>query len=96
MADGPCGCVFMWHGHELWVEAKRLEQGGKQRRWMGPVAPYAPWADGRESEYIGGTRHLPPELEPHREETLKDLYEALRVYRISGVFFKVHEFRFNV
>jgi hypothetical protein len=46
-STGLCGWVFMWHGHELWVEAKWLVQGGG-KRWtsMGPVAPHEPWADG--------------------------------------------------
>ncbi|MDR3158043.1 MAG: hypothetical protein LBU11_03325 [Zoogloeaceae bacterium] len=28
---GLCGWVFMWHGHELWVEARELARGGESK-----------------------------------------------------------------
>jgi hypothetical protein len=41
---------------------------------------------GEEFRMLGERRHLPPELEPQREEILKDLHDALLAYRTSGVF----------
>jgi hypothetical protein len=34
---------------------------------------------------LGGRRRLPPELEPQREEILKDLYDALLAHKDWGV-----------
>jgi hypothetical protein len=36
---------------------------------------------------LGERRHPPPELESHREEILKDLYDALLAYRTFGGLF---------
>jgi hypothetical protein len=90
---GLYGWVFMWHGHELWVEAKWLERGGESRgHGWGKLRLTSLELMGGEIRVLGGTRHLPPELMPQREEILKDLHEALRVYRRSGVFSKFTSF----
>jgi hypothetical protein len=75
---GLYGWVFMWHGHELWVETMRvitqLEDGGTG--W--PVWRLTKLGlMGGELRALGKARHLPPELVPHREEILKDFHDAL-------------------
>jgi hypothetical protein len=90
---GLCGWVFMWHGHELWGEATRLAGGGESRgHGWGHLRLTSLELMDKEIRTLGGTRRLPPELMPHREEILKDLYEALRVYKVSGIFSKYTRF----
>jgi hypothetical protein len=43
---------------------------------------------GNDVRSLGDPGRLPPELMPHRDEILKDLYDALLVYRVSGIFSK--------
>jgi hypothetical protein len=84
---GLYGWVFMWHGHELWVETKELARGGESNApgWSRKRVTRLDRM-GEELRMLGVRRHLPPELEPHREEILKDLYDALLAYRTFGVF----------
>lgn len=80
------GWVFMWHGHELWVEMKELECYAENE---GPCRITRQITSlglmGERVGLLGRTRHMPPELAPRREEILKDLYDALLAYRTSGI-----------
>jgi hypothetical protein len=80
---GLSGWFFFWRGHELWVELEIVEGKGK---YGGPG-----WARfllsklclmSEKSNWMGRSlkRELPSELKPHREEILKDLYDALVAY----------------
>jgi hypothetical protein len=83
---GLCGWVFMWHGHELWVEGKWLARGGESggHRW-GQLRLTSLGLMGERVGMLGRTRCLPPELAPQREEILKDLYDALLAYKGFGI-----------
>jgi hypothetical protein len=86
---GLYGWVFLWHGHELWVEAQWLARGGESSgHGWGYLRLTSLELMGEEIRILGGTRRLPPELMPHREEILKDLYEALLAYKEVGIFSK--------
>jgi hypothetical protein len=88
-STGLCGWVFMWHGHELWVEAQWLAQGGESRgHGWGHLRLMSLGLMGEKVGMLGRPRRLPPELMPHREEILKDLYDALLAYREVGIFSK--------
>ncbi|MDR2364664.1 MAG: hypothetical protein LBD68_02255 [Zoogloeaceae bacterium] len=94
---GLYGWVFLWHGHELWVEAKWLARGGESTgHGWGHLRLMSLGLMGEKVGMLGKARRLPPELMPHREEILKDLYEALLVYRVSGIFSKYTSFDLNL
>jgi hypothetical protein len=84
---GLCGWVFVWHRHELWAETRELERTGAR---AGPLRSRQRLTSlgrmGEEIRMLGEARRLPPELLPQREEILKDLYEALRVYEGTSIF----------
>jgi hypothetical protein len=82
---GLYGWVFMWHGHELWVETRtEAASGGGEHGWSRKLVTSLGLM-GERVGMLGSRRHLPPELEPHREEILKDLYDALLAYKSFGV-----------
>jgi hypothetical protein len=76
----------MWHGHELWVETRREGAGGGRNEpgWSRKCVTSLGLM-GERVGMLGQKRYLPPELEPHREEILKDLYDALLAYKDLGV-----------
>jgi hypothetical protein len=84
---GLYGWVFVWQERELWVETRELERteerGGSLRSLQRLTSL---GRMGEEIRMLGEARRLPPEWMPQREEILKDLYEALRVHKDSGVF----------
>jgi hypothetical protein len=83
---GLCGWVFMWHGHELWVETKELARGGESNAPSWSIKRITRFGlMGEEVRVLGDACHLPSELKPHREEILKDLHDALLTYRTSGI-----------
>jgi hypothetical protein len=84
---GLCGWVFMWHGHELWVETKWLERGGESKgHGWGRLRLLSLCLMGEKFRTFGDKTRLPPELMPHREEILKDLYDAFLAYQEVGIF----------
>jgi hypothetical protein len=75
----------MWHGHELWVETQTEGAGGGRNDpgWSRKCLTSLGLM-GERVGMLGKRRHLPPELEPHREDILKDLYDALLAYKDLG------------
>jgi hypothetical protein len=88
------GWFFFWRGHELWVELELVEGKGKRK---GPgwarflLSKLCPMSE--KSNWMGGSlkRELPVELKPHREEILKDLYDALVVYKKAASEYTTYE-----
>jgi hypothetical protein len=80
--SGLYGWFFFWRGHELWVELKRMEAKveyggpGWSRHCITKLCLMS-----ERDDWMGNTRGLPPELKPHKEEILKDLHNALVVYK---------------
>jgi hypothetical protein len=83
---GLYGWVFVWHGHELWVEIKTVEaRGGRgEAGWSRKLVASLGLMEDKVI-VLGEKKHLPPELEPRRKEILKDLYDALLAYKDCGV-----------
>jgi hypothetical protein len=89
-STGWYGWLLNWHGHELWVEMNRLEFGGEagEPGWSRWELRRIGGLRAREGLIVlGDRRHLPPELEPHRDEILKDLHDAFEAHKgLDGIY----------
>jgi hypothetical protein len=85
---GLYGWRFNWHGHELWVEMQRLEWGGKagEQGWSRWELRRIGSMKQEGVIVLGDNRHLPPDLESHRDEILKDLHDAFETHHgLNGI-----------
>jgi hypothetical protein len=94
------GWVFNWHGHELWIETNLLEFGGKagEPGWARWELRIIGGLRAREGLIVlGDRRHLPPELEPHRDEILKDLHDAFEAHHgLNGTYSRYTDYKLTL
>jgi hypothetical protein len=83
VSTGQDGWFFFWRGHELWVELKRMEAKGEYggAGWSRQCITELCLMSEKDDWMGRSTRGLPSELKPHQEEILKDLYDALVIYK---------------
>jgi hypothetical protein len=82
------GYTFLWKGYLLWMEVETVALNGKQgevgfvRRRITQL-----YLMGDKFRQVGWSKErLPPELAAHRDEILKDIHDALLVYKSGGIF----------
>jgi hypothetical protein len=82
------GYTFLWKGHLFWMEMEAVEINIKQdevgfaRRRITQLCLM-----GDQFRQVSCSKEcLPPELAVHRDEILKDIYDALLAYKEFGVF----------
>jgi hypothetical protein len=93
---GLYGWVFNWHGHALWAEMQILEWGGKvgEPGWSRWELRHIGNMKQEMVIILGHERHLPPDLEPHRDEILKDLHDALEAHHgLNGVYSRYSSYK---